>query len=64
MHKSIEKVERTTQGQWNAYLAASKSKEDLEARLEEIPEAMRLDAKRHCQTIWAIKKYHESRAKK
>lgn len=56
-------IKRTTQGQWNAYLAVSTSKEMLEQRLSEIPEHMRADAKRHCQTVWSINKYHENRLK-
>ncbi len=53
-----------TQGQCNAYQAAAKSEDEAYSRLEDIPEEMRDGAKRHVQTVWAIKKFHENNRRK
>jgi hypothetical protein len=60
---AINKEFINNQGYCNGYAAAATSKDDLYARLEEIPINLRLNAKRHCQTVWALKKYHNNRAK-
>lgn len=46
------------QGQWNAYVAAGTDREDRKNRLEAVPISMRENARRHVETIFAIRKYY------
>lgn len=46
------------QGQWNAYVAAGTDREDRKTRLEAVPISMRENARRHVETIFAIRKYY------
>ena len=59
----IAKEWRNNQGCCNAYLAASKNKEDLDTRIQDIPEELRVGAKRHCQLVWIMNKRNEKRLK-
>ena len=49
-----------TQGQWNAYVEAGESREDRVNRLGEVPISMRDTARRHVETVFAIRKYHKN----
>lgn len=40
-----------TQGQWNAYVEAGKTREERGARLEEVPEEMRAAVINHVETV-------------
>jgi len=48
-------------GQWNSYVERGTTKEDRKSRLEEVPISLREGVKRHVQTIFDIRKYHEKR---
>ena len=41
--------------QWNAYVAAGRSRNQRRARLEEVPEEMRAGVEDHVQTVFALR---------
>lgn len=42
-------------GNWNAYVAAGKTREQRKARLDEVPGDMRLMVKSHVETAYKLK---------
>jgi len=51
-------------GQWQAYVAAGKSKEEQLRRLDEVPDDMRKSVILHMRTVIAIKTFHENNRNK
>ena len=45
-------------GQWQAYVERGESKEERKSRLLECPISMQDDVRRHVETVFAIRKYH------
>lgn len=43
-------------GCWNCYVSAGKDKEDRNKRLNEAPERLRGDIKRHVQTVFDLRR--------
>ena len=50
--------------QWNAWASAPMTREECNERLQQVPEAIRGDVIRHLKTVWAIRKFHNKKAKK
>jgi len=44
-------IEKTTQGQWNAYVEAGKDLDEQRKRFEEVPERFRAGANGHMATV-------------
>lgn len=40
------------------------TREECNERLQQVPEAIRGDVIRHLKTVWAIRKFHNKKAKK
>lgn len=53
----------TTQGQANAYVEQSKDREERRMRLEQVPISMRDQARRHVETVFAIRSYYKGQKK-
>lgn len=50
-----------SQGQWNAYVAAGKTKEERNRRLSEVPEPVRQQVKNHVMTVFSINRFHANK---
>lgn len=48
-----------SRGQWNAYVIAGATREERKRRLAEVPDKWRAEVRRHAQTVFAIRKFHE-----
>jgi hypothetical protein len=48
--------------EWNGYVVSGKTREERRRRLEMVPEEWRASVKRHVETYFAIRKYHNDRA--
>ena len=50
--------------EWNAYVLSGETREERRRRLELVPEEWRDDVKRHVETYFAVRKYHNDRARR
>ena len=50
--------------EWNGYVVSGKNREERRRRLELVPEEWRDHVKRHVETYFAVRKYHNDRARR
>ena len=50
--------------EWNGYVVSGKTREERRRRLELVPEEWRYHVKRHVETYFAVRKYHNDRARR
>lgn len=49
-------ITRTCAGQWNAYVASGRTREQRRARLMEVPEVMREAVRGHVVTVFGVRR--------
>jgi len=55
---------RQSLGEYNAWVEAGKTREERASRLAEVPDDMRDQVRRHVETVFAIRKFHERKKAK
>ena len=61
---ATEKPATASLGEWNGYVQAGGSREERRRRLDEVPEDLRGQVESHVKTVFALRRWHQDKARK